>query len=78
MLKWTGTALCLLGIALTSLNIYPLNIFIGFIGSLLWAIAGYIQDDNALLVVEAVAVLLYLAGLVNYVVIALNKFGIFS
>jgi hypothetical protein len=78
MLKWTGTTLCLLGIALTSLNIYPLNIFIGFIGSLLWAIAGYIQDDNALLVVEAVAVLLYLAGLVNYVVIALNKFGIFS
>ena len=78
MLKWTGTTLCLLGIALTSLNIYPLNIFIGFIGSLLWAIAGYIQDDKALLVVEAVAVLLYLAGLVNYVVIALNKFGIFS
>jgi hypothetical protein len=78
MLKWTGTILCLLGIALTSVNIYPLNIFIGFVGSLLWAIAGYMQDDNALLVVEGAAVLMYFIGLLNYVVIALSKFGILS
>jgi len=73
MLKWTGTILCLIGIALTSINFYPLNILVGFIGSLCWAIAGYMQDDKALLVVEAVAVALYFAGIVNYVVIAISR-----
>ena len=73
MLKWTGTILCLIGIALTSINFYPLNIVVGFAGSLCWAIAGYMQDDKALLVVEAVAVALYFAGIVNYVVIAISR-----
>ena len=67
MLKWTGTLLCLLGILLTSINIYPLNIFIGFIGSGLWAYAGYKQDDMALFTVEIVAVALYFSGIVLYI-----------
>lgn len=66
-IKWIGTTLCLLGILLTSLNIYPLNIFIGFIGSGLWAYAGYEQDDFALFTVEIVAVALYLSGIVLYI-----------
>lgn len=72
MLKWSGTILCLIGIALTSVNIYPLNILVGFAGSLCWAIAGYIQDDDALLVVEAVAVILYFMGILSYVVNAVS------
>ena len=67
MLKWTGTVLCLLGILLTSLNIYPLNIFIGFIGSGLWSYAGYEQDDMALFTVEIVAVALYFSGIILYI-----------
>jgi hypothetical protein len=65
-LKWTGTILCLFGILLTSLNIYPLNILIGFIGSGLWALAGYMQDDTPLFVVEIVAVVFYFSGIVLY------------
>ena len=64
-MKWTGTALCLIGIALTSLNIFPLNLWFGFIGSGLWTVAGYKDKDYALLVVEAVAVLMYLGGLIK-------------
>ena len=66
-LKWTGTGLCLVGILLTSFNIYPLNIIVGFIGSSIWAMAGYAQDDNPLLVVELVAALFYLAGIVLFI-----------
>jgi hypothetical protein len=62
-IKWTGTALCLIGIALTSFNIYPINIYLGFIGSTLWAYAGYKQQDYALFLVEFVAVVMYAAGL---------------
>ena len=67
MIKWAGTILCLLGILLTSINIYPLNILIGCIGSGLWAWSGYEQDDYALFTVEVVAVALYFSGLVLYV-----------
>ena len=63
VIKWTGTILCLIGIALTSFNIYPINIYLGFIGSALWAYAGYKQKDYALFLVEFVAVVMYAVGL---------------
>jgi hypothetical protein len=63
MIRWGGTCLCLVGIALTSLNIYPLNLLFGLVGSFLWTVQGYLYRDNALLVVELVAVLMYMAGL---------------
>ena len=65
--------LCLAGIALTSFNIYPLNIIFGLIGSGLWTTAGYVQDDAPLVVVEAVATGLYAVGLITYVVIQVSK-----
>jgi hypothetical protein len=66
-LKWAGTTLCLIAILLTSINIYPLNIVIGFVGSGLWALAGYMQDDTPLFVVEIVAVIFYFSGIVLYI-----------
>jgi hypothetical protein len=75
-LKWTGTTLCLLGILLTALNIYPANILIGFIGSGLWAAAGYAQDDMPLFTVEIVAVAFYFAGIVLFVTGELIKWGL--
>lgn len=68
LMKWLGTGLCLLGIALTSFNIYPLNIVLSFIGSGLWAVAGLLQRDAPLFIVEIVAVALYLSGMVTYLV----------
>ena len=63
--KWAGTILCLLGIGLTSLNIYPLNLLFGLIGSFLWTMVGLRIKDHALFVVEAVAVAMYLGGIVK-------------
>lgn len=63
MIRWVGTILCLVGIALTSLNIYPLNLFFGLVGSFLWTVQGFVYKDNALVVVELVAVLMYLVGI---------------
>jgi hypothetical protein len=65
MIRWSGTILCLIGIALTSLNIYPLNLLFGLVGSFLWTVQGYLYRDNALLLVELVAVLIYLVGIVS-------------
>lgn len=68
-LKWSGTILCLLGIGLTSFNIYPANIFLSLIGSALWTLAGYMQDDTPLMLVEGVAVAFYALGVISLVVL---------
>lgn len=68
MVKWAGTILCLIGIALTSFNIYPLNLALGLVGSALWTLAGFLQRDPPLWIVEAVAVGMYLAGLVAWAI----------
>ena len=65
MIRWSGTILCLIGVALTSLNIYPLNLLFGLVGSFLWTVQGYLYRDNALLLVELVAVIIYLVGIVS-------------
>lgn len=64
-MKWAGTILCLIGIGLTSLNVYPLNLWFGFTGSGLWAVVGLRTRDWALFVVEAVAVAMYFGGLLR-------------
>lgn len=66
LIKWLGTILCLTGIAFTSFNIYPLNIVLSLIGSALWTLAGFLQRDPPLILVEAVAVLIYLSGMASY------------
>lgn len=63
--KWIGTILCLIGIALTSANVYPSNLYFGLVGSAIWAGAGIYQGDIPLFLVEAVAVAFYIAGVVS-------------
>jgi hypothetical protein len=72
-LKWSGTILCLIGIALTSFNIYPLNILFGLVGSGLWTLAGYAQDDTPLALVEGVATALYAFGVITYLIVGISK-----
>ena len=67
LIKWGGTVLCLIGIGLTSFNVYPLNILFGLVGSSLWTYAGILQRDLPLILVEVVAVILYFAGVVTYI-----------
>jgi len=68
-IKWTGTILCLIGIFLTSFNIYPLNILLGFAGSALWTWAGILQMDKPLILVEVAAATLYGSGIIAWMIL---------
>jgi hypothetical protein len=57
-----------MGIGLTSFNIYPANIFLSLVGSALWTLAGFIQRDVPLFLVEIVAVVFYLLGVFAWLV----------
>ena len=73
LLKWIGTILCLIGIGLTSVNIYPANIFLSLIGSAIWTLCGIYQRDMPLILVEAAAVVMYFGGCVIYISYELAK-----
>jgi len=62
--KWIGTVLCTIGIALTSFNVYPLNIFVMFVGTGIWFAMGYLQRDWALSAGELISLFLYGSGII--------------
>lgn len=63
-MKWAGTSTYLVGMVLTALNIYPLNLVFGALGGTLWCLVGIKAKDTALIVVEAASAGIYLFGLV--------------
>jgi hypothetical protein len=64
MLRWSGTAFYMIGMLLTALNIFPLNLIFGAIGGILWCLVGFAYKDKALILVEAASAAIYLAGLI--------------
>ena len=67
-LKWISTFLVLVGILLTNLNIYPLNIFIHGTGAVGWAFAGYLSKDKALLTNFGLQIPLFITGYINLII----------
>ena len=67
-IKWGSTILVLVGILLTNLNIYPLNIFIHGVGAVGWTIAGYLTSDRALLTNFGLQIPLFMTGYLNILI----------
>ena len=62
-MRWAGTATYLVGMVLTALNIYPLNLVFGALGGALWCLVGIKSKDLALVVVEAASAIIYVTGI---------------
>ena len=67
-IKWIASVVLVVGVILTSNNIYPLNLMVHAIGMFGWFIVAIIWNDRALLVINAVSLVLLLNGLVSYYV----------
>ena len=65
-LKWLGTFFVLVGILLTNLNFYPLNIFFHGPGIVAWTIHGYIYKDKAVLTNFALQIPFSVIGFYKY------------
>jgi len=66
ILEWASTTILIIGIVLTAVNIYPLNIYIQLIGNAGWALVAYIWRSWSLLVIQFVACIIYIFGLVYH------------
>ena len=61
-LKWASTTLVLIGILLTNLNHYPINIFFHGAGVVGWTVAGFLSKDKAILTNFGLQIALFLVG----------------
>ena len=64
-LEWISTFVLLGGAALTSLNIYPMNVFMSLAGNLGWLFVALSWRRPSLIVIQLVISLIYVAGLID-------------
>lgn len=65
ILEWGITFTLIIGVALTSFNIFPLNLWVSMIGNVGWLYLGYIWKKWSLFVVQIVITAIYIIGLLN-------------
>ena len=65
-IKWVSSIFIIAGMALTSANIFPLNIIVHGIGVTGWLVVGMLWHDRALIFLNAVAIFVYATGLLNH------------
>jgi hypothetical protein len=63
--EWGITALLIVGVILTSFNIYPLNLYVLLISNLGWVIQALIWRKSSLFVVQSVVTGIYVIGIAN-------------
>jgi len=61
-LKWISTFLVLVGILLTNLNIYPINIAFHGLGVVGWTLAGFMSKDKAIITNFGLQIPLFIIG----------------
>ena len=67
-IKWMASFLLIIGVVLTSNNIFPANLIFHAIGMLGWFVVGILWNDRALIVINAVTLALMSNGLITHYV----------
>jgi hypothetical protein len=65
VLEWAITVILIVGVALTSFNIFPLNLWISLVGNIGWLYLGWVWRKWSLLVVQLVITAIYIVGLIS-------------
>jgi hypothetical protein len=63
--EWLATFLLLTGAALTSYNVYPMNVYFSLVGNLGWLVVALSWRKWSLITIQLVITVIYLAGLIN-------------
>jgi hypothetical protein len=65
ILEWSSTVVLLVGVYLTAVNIYPMNVYISLVGNFGWLVVAVIWRKWSLLTVQLVIVALYMYGMLT-------------
>jgi hypothetical protein len=63
--EWVSTFVLLAGAALTSLNIYPTNVYLSMAGNMGWLVVALMWKRWSLIVIQLVISVIYIGGLIN-------------
>jgi hypothetical protein len=65
ILEWLSTVVLLIGVYLTAVNIYPMNVYISLVGNFGWLVVAVIWRKWSLLTVQLVIVAIYMYGMLT-------------
>ena len=62
--KWVSSLVIIVGMALTAINIYPLNMYTHLVGITGWLVVAFAWHDRSLIMLNAVAALIFTSGII--------------
>ena len=62
-----ATLTLIIGVALTSWNVYPINIYINVVGNFLWFILAIKWNKWSLIIIQTFVLLLYFGGMIKLI-----------
>ena len=65
-LEWASTVILIIGVGLTSFNIFPLNNYVSFVGNMGWTAVAIIWRKWSLLSVQLIISIIYIIGTIDY------------
>jgi hypothetical protein len=66
ILEWTATGVLLVGAALTSYDVFPINLYVSLAGNLIWVV-GVVWKKPPLVITSGVISAVYFSGLVRLI-----------
>ena len=67
-IKWVASLILLVGMLLTSNNLFPYNLFVHIIGLTGWLIVAMMWNDRALIIINSVSIAILTNGLIHHYV----------
>lgn len=65
-MEWLSTLVLIVGVVLTSFNIFPINIYFSLAGNAGWAVVSIVWKKWSLLVIQTVVTVIYTIGIVSH------------
>ena len=65
-IKWAASLILLVGMLLTSNNVFPINLFFHIVGLSGWLIVAMMWNDRALIIINSVSIAILTNGLIHY------------
>ena len=67
-IKWVSSIIIIAGMILSTLNIYPVNLFFHLVGVTGWFAVGMLWHDRSLILLNGIAIVIFILGIGNYYV----------
>lgn len=64
-IEWIATITLIIGVALTSWNMYPVNIYMSVIGNFLWLLMAFYWKKWSLIIIQVFIILIYAVGVIK-------------